>query len=219
MGKVKEDPGYEVLGAVPRWVRCKVTDADRRGMDDALHALIESELATKRAQLRIKNAAKKVADRLKALEEEQLALHQRRALLEEVRPVSCEIRRTETELYLVRSDTGAEYSRRPLNEQELKALHPVLPGTGPAPAVHAAEMVLDEETQRRVTADEEHAAKVKDLLQGFDIQAALDGRDEEPANDDGDEEEEKPKAKAKGKGDKGKKKPGETAEMFPGGSK
>jgi hypothetical protein len=217
MTKKAEEQGYEALGTVPRVLRCKVKDADRKASDDALHALIESEKAVRRKKLRVASAAKQINDRLKALDEEQLVLHDERQLEEVERTVRCEVRRTPTMIYLVRLDTGSEVSRRPLTAEELKALHPALPGTGPAPKVPPAELVPDEDTARRVQAEEEHAARVKELLEDFDVQAALDGADE-PANDDDEEPEEKPKAK-KGKGKKSAAE--KTAPMFPepGGSK
>ena len=110
MGKVKDEiegaKGYEVLGTVARVLRCKVSDEDRKAGDDALHSLIEAEKGAKRAKLRIANAAKAVNERIKALEAEQLALHDARQLSEVERTVRCEVRRSETELYLVRLDTG-----------------------------------------------------------------------------------------------------------------
>lgn len=224
MSKLKADEeagtkGYEKIGEVHRILRCRVSDADRRAQDDALHALIEAEKALRGQKLRLAGAMKKLAERMKALDEEQLALHDRRDLSEVERTVRCEVRRTESELYLVRLDTGAEHSRRPLTAEEHAQIHPVLPHSGPRPKPHAVELLPDEETVRRTKADEEHAAKVAELLTGFDVQAALDGEDE--AANDGEDSDDEPEEKPAKKGRKGKGKKGaETADMFPaGGSK
>ena len=210
------DPGYEVLGPVTRVLSCTVQDSDRKRCDDAIHQLLDRQTKVRGLKLRIANASKKARERLTAIDEEITALHEEREQTTVDRAVRCEARRTETEVHVVRLDTGVVVGRRPLTAEEHAALHPRLSGTGPAPKVHAVELDVDETTARRVKADEEHAAKVAELLTDFDVQAALDGSAEAPAaNDDEPAPEAKPKGKAKG--GKGKKAAKKNSDLFEGG--
>lgn len=200
----KNDPPYEVMGRSKRTVSRPVTAADRARGDATLHRILDAKGNAKANKARLKAAMAKANERLAALDEEIDQLHEEaketvRDVLEDV-----EIRRSPTQVFVVSLVDQKVLSQRPLTKEETAALAPSLPHTGPAPVVRHAEQAPDEAATKKLTEQQEHDAKLAELLRELTPDDILRQVDADAKGKPAAERDDAPKEK-KGKGGKGKK--------------
>ena len=203
---------YEVMGTGKRTVTRPVTDADRARLDATLHRLLDAKGNAKANKARLKTAVSKANERLTALDEEITQLHEEAKITTHDVLEDVEIRRTSTHLFVVSLVDQKVLQQRPLTKEELEALAPQLPNTGPPPVVKHAEQAPDDAAVKKQSEQAAHEAKLAELLREItpdDILRQVDtdaqgkpGSAAAPAAD-------APKEK-KAKGGKGKKKAEQT---------
>ncbi len=155
---------YEVMGTGKRTVTRPVTDADRARLDATLHRLLDAKGNAKANKARLKTAVGKANERLTALDEEITQLHEEAKITTHDVLEDVEIRRTSTQLFVVSLVDQKVLQQRPLTKEELEALAPQLPNTGPPPVVKHAEQAPDDAAVKKQSEQAEHEAKLAELL-------------------------------------------------------
>ncbi len=198
-----------------------VTDADRARLDATLHRILDARQNARANKARLKGGLDKANERIKALDEEVEQLHLEAKVTTHDVLEDVEIRRTPTQILVVSLVDQKVLQQRALSKEELEALAPQLPNTGPPPVVKHAEQAPDDAAVKKQSEQAEHEAKLAELLRELtpdDILRQVDadaGAKGKPGSDDANHA--LPK-ESKAKGGKGKKKAEQLAADALGGN-